>query len=247
MKSKMLAVVAIAAGVSLTACGTTTSASLSDHTAKNVPGGQVTGAQLYSAMLPPSAFGAYMKDAGGLADANTGKKLMSSHSSEQVSTTSCSTFETDSLNPAFGKTAQAQEGSYNSKPSPLLPTTPFVAFQFVSQFASAQAATTFYNQAHAKFKACTAFTWPAAETNYPERGDLRVTTQSMSDTTVSNYPAFSLSQLTVYTKKPNPSIINTLVTVAGANVYLIYVINITQDEPSHAVMSQLISRVQKLY
>lgn len=250
MKSKMLAAVAVAAGLSLAACGSATSASLSDHTAKNVPVKQLTGAQLQSALLPPTAWGKTMKDA---LRVNTGKNLKSPHTVDRIATTSCSLFELDNLNPAYGKltpaygkTAQAQEGSYNTKPTPLLPTTPFAAFQYVSQFASVQAADTFYNQSYAKFKACKSFTWPAAETNYPKYGDLHLTTQNWWDTTVGNYPAFALSQLSVYSKQPHPFIINTLVTVAGADVYLIYILNIGNVQPSHAVMSQLISRVQRL-
>jgi hypothetical protein len=241
VKSKMLAVVAIAAGVSLAACGTTTSASLSDHTG-HLPQ-QATGEQLMTRLLPVTAFGSAMKDS---FRSNTGKYLKSTQMDKSLSNTSCGRFEAYFLTPAFGKTAQAMDGSYDSKPdASTTNVTTVVGFQYVSQFANAQAASTFFGQARAKYVACKDFTWPAPETDNPEYGNLHAQAGAVINTTVGPYKSYWFNEKATYAKLPTHGFdINTLVTLSGKYVYLIYVINSANLQPSHALMLQLISRVQ---
>jgi hypothetical protein len=240
MKSKMLAVVAIAAGLSVAAAGTASAAPL-----KHKPAAQVTGARLETAMLPPSAFGTDMHS---VYLAGTGKKLWSSYSVKKVASTECGLFETYNFSPAFGKTAQAQAGADDPDSRPYYPFATIVGFQYVSQFASAKAAVTFYNQERAKFKSCVSFTWPNPVNTIPGSGKINVSTMSVSNAVVGRYPAFWSSQLAAYSELPGFYFnINTLVAVAGKDVYLIYEISGNNDEPSPALMSRLISRVQKLY
>lgn len=244
MKSKILAVVAITAGLSLAAAGTA-SASPFGHAIRHRPAAQVTGARLATAMLPPKAFGSDMSS---VYLGSTGKKLWSPNSRSKLSTTSCALFETYNYSPSFGKTAQSEAGALNSAIRPYYPFVTIVGFQYVSQFASASAAATFYNQAYAKYKSCVSFAWPNPVNSIPGSGKINVSTMSVSTTRVGTHRAFWLAQLAAYSELPGGYFnINTLVTVVGTNVYLIYEIGGDNDEPSHALMSQLINRVQRLY
>lgn len=245
MKSKILAVITIAAGLSLAVAGTASAAPFG-HTMKHRPAAQVTGVRLQSGLLPASAFGENLRS---LYTTSTGKKLWSPYSPGRVSSASCTTFESYSFTPAFGKTAQAQEGFFNMSPAPDFPFTIVGGTQYVNQFASASAAARFYSQALAKFKACVSFTEPnSTPDSTPGGGNLDISTRSVSTTTVGKYRAFWVGQLAAYSEASgNFFNINTLVAVAGTNVYVIYEISGTNDEPSRAVMSRLISQVQKLY
>ena len=92
----------------------------------------------------------------------------------------------------FGNTAGAMNSVNN--PNPDFSNYPSVVLggdQAVLQFKTAAAATSFYNQAYAKFKQCTAFTVPdpADNTQY------ELTLRSLSKTTVGKNKAFQVIQL----------------------------------------------------
>jgi hypothetical protein len=238
MKSKMLAAIAIAAGLSLAAAGT---ASASQRKAP-----QVTGVRLLSALLPGSAF---VADPTQFSTASTGSKLWPSSSSAKVSTTSCAVFGAANFTPAFGKTAQAQAGYINGNPKPDWPFTSFGCIEWVSQFASAQAAATFFSQSMAKYKACRSYTEPdPTGANVPGGGEQDISTMSVYKTTAGKYKAFVVEQLSAYSiENGNFFNINTLIALAGTNVYFLSDASGANDTPSRALMVRLINRVQKLY
>jgi len=201
---------------------------------------QVTGSRLQSALLPVSAFGDGFTVAGPL---NTGNKLRSGRAVIKPSSLSCIDFEEYIFVGGFGDTAGATEGFQNQNPAFAdYPSIILVGDQAVLQFKSDQAATSFYNQAFAKYKQCSAFT-----ESFPEF-QLELTNQSLSKTTINKNTAFQLIQYVDVSSAPAVNFYeNTAVVLDGTNVYTIDDLNGTNDPISASLLGELVNRVQALY
>jgi hypothetical protein len=116
--------------------------------------------------------------------------------------------------------------------------------QAVLQFKTDATATSFYNQAYAKYKQCTSFT----EADPADNSQFELTVQSLLKTTVAKNKAFQVSQIVDLVAAPALSFYaNTAVVLAGTNVYTIDDVNGTNDPISVSLLGNLINRVQALY
>jgi hypothetical protein len=114
----------------------------------------------------------------------------------------------------------------------------------VLQFNSTKAAASFYNQAYARYKQCSAFT----ESDPADNLQFELTTQSLSTTTIDKSKAFQLIQNVDISSLPVVNFYqNTAVVLDGMNVYTIDDVNGTNDPISASLLGNLISRVQALY
>jgi hypothetical protein len=251
MKSRMLAAIAIAACLSLAAAGTASAAA--GHPDKHKPkpkpkpaaAAQVSGTRLQTALLPDSAFGDGFTSAIKL---NTGGSLLPPGGRLHVPTMDCSSFEDYIYIGGFGDTAGALDSMVNPNPFPDYPNTVVYGIQSVNQFASTQAAATYYSQAFAKYGACQSFTEPNPGDTSPGGGSLDVSTMSVSQTSVGSYHAFQVVELVGFSEAPGVTFYNNvLVVAAGTNIYQFWDMSGTNDEPSPTLMTQLIQRTQKLY
>ena len=239
MKLKVIAAVATATALSLGMAGSAMASPLS-HQAKPAP--QVSGARLQSALLPASAFGdGFTVSRRG----NTGNRLWSTHANIKPSSLSCRTFGDYVFVGGFGNTAGAADSVENQNPAIAdYPSLVLGGDQAVLQFKTTQAAASFYNQAYARYKQCTAFTEPDPADN----SQLELTVQSLAKTTVGKNKAFQVIQLVDIAALPAFSFYaNTAVVLAGTNVYTIDDVNGTNDPISASLLGKLISRVQALY
>jgi hypothetical protein len=232
MKFKAIAFIVTAAALWTGAAGSAMASPL--HTAP-----QITGAQLQSALLPTSAFGDGFTVTHRL---NTGTKLRSTRAVIKPSSLSCADFETYIYVGGFGDTAGATSQFVNSSPAFAdYPSIVLGGDQTVLQFNSAKAATSFYNQAYAKYGRCRDLTESGT---YP----LELTTQSLSKTTIDKDTGFQLIQYADITSLPAVNFYaNTAVVLAGTNVYTIDDVNGTNDPISASLLGNLIDRVQALY
>jgi hypothetical protein len=236
MKFKAIAVMAAATALSLGMAGPALASSLG---VRSKPAPQVTGTRLQSALLPASAFGAGFT----VTDhKNTGSKLRSTKVVIKPSSLSCQTFATFIFIGGFGNTAGAVDGINNPNPNFADPSTVYFDDQAVLQFKTTQAAASFYNQAYAKFKQCSAFT----ETQ--DGLQLELTTASLSTTTVNKNKAFQLIQYADIAALPIASQYqSTAFVLSGTNVYTIDNVSGTNDPISASLLGSLIKRVQALY
>lgn len=206
---------------------------------------QVTGSRLRTALLPGSAFGDGFTGSDAI---STGGRLLPATARYHVPSMSCSDFEDFTILGGFGDTAAALGDDFNSNPLGSFPNTVLYGFQWVNQFASTQAATTFFNQSFAKYSACSSFTEPNPGDTSPGGGTLQVTNMSMSKTAVSGNHAFAVTQQSALSEAPGFAFYNNvLVVVSGTNVYQFWDLSGTNDEPSPALMAQFIKQVQNLY
>lgn len=239
MKFKAIAVIAAATALSFGMAGSVAASPLA---AKAKPAPQVTGARLQSALLPASSFGGGFTVTQRL---NTGKKLWSTKARFKPANLSCVNFETWVYVGGFGDTAGAMD-SFNN-PSPALADYPGIVLggdQSVIQFKTAQAATTFYNEAYARYAKCAAFTesYPADATS------LELTTQSLTKTTVKKNKAFQLMQYVDIAALPAFGFYDsTAVVLSGTNVYTVDDVNGTNDPISTTLLDNLLNRAQALY
>ena len=237
MKFKVIAVVSTAAALSLGMAGSAAASSLSTK-----PAPQVTGARLRTALLPASAFGDGFTVTQRL---NSGSKLASTQVRIKPSSLTCVAFETFIFVRGFGNTAGATNSVNN--PNPDFSSYPSIVLggdQTVLQFKTSGAATSFYNQAYARYKQCTAFTEPDPADN----SQFELTVQSLAKTTVGKNKAFQVIQLVDIAALPAFSFYaNTAVVLAGTNVYTIDDVNGTNDPISASLLGRLINRVQALY
>jgi hypothetical protein len=239
MKFKAIAVIVGATALSLGLAGSALASPLS-HKPKPAP--QVTGARLQSALLPASAFGDGFTVVGRL---NTGNRLWSPQAHIKPSGLSCTNFETYVYVGGFGNTAGATDGINNPNPAFAdYPSIVLAADQAVLQFNSTKAAASFYNQAYARYKQCSAFT----ESDPADNLKFELTTQSLSTTTIDKSKAFQLIQYVDISSLPVVNFYqNTAVVLDGTNVYTIDDLNGTNDPISASLLGNLISRVQALY
>ena len=235
MKFKVIAVVSTAAALSLGMAGSAAASSLSTK-----PAPQVTGARLRTALLPASAFGDGFTVTQRL---NSGSKLASTQVRIKPSSLTCVAFETFIFVRGFGNTAGATNSVNN--PNPDFSSYPSIVLggdQTVLQFKTSGAATSFYNQAYARYKQCTAYT------DSVDNLQIELTNQSLSKTTIGKNKAFQLIQYVDISALPALSFYqNTAVVLAGTNVYTIDDVNGTNDPISASLLGNLINRVQALY
>lgn len=205
---------------------------------------QVNGNQLKSALLPASDFGSGYESGPA---ASSGSSLSHLPATDHVSSMSCGTFEAVAGLGSFGQTAFAFSFVNNPNPWAAYPNTEFNYQQSVDQFASARAASSYYAQAYAKYAKCRDFTESVPDDSVPGGGSMETTVQSISKTRVGKYQAFQVGQASDLSENTGISIqLNTLVTVAGTDIFAMVSIGGTNDPISTAVMRELISRVQKL-
>ncbi|MGH3256036.1 MAG: hypothetical protein ACRDOU_11710 [Streptosporangiaceae bacterium] len=243
MKFRTVMVAGAVAALSFAAAGPAAAQTLG-HPVQRVPASspQVTGARLLSGLLSPSAFGNGFTFGASL---NSGGKLASTHANKHVSGMSCSAFEGSEWVTGFGNTAGAAEEYKNPSPGNVALD---YGFEDVLQFASTAAAATYFNQADTKYTSCREFTEPNPGDTRPGGGTYQVNVLGVSKTTVRGDRGYKVTQQIAESERPGVTLyINVLYVVAGANVYSLWQVNGTNDEPSTTAMGSLIHRIQGLY
>lgn len=204
---------------------------------------QVNGNQLRSALLPAPAFGSIYESG---ASASSGGSLLHQPARGRISSLSCGDFENTPGVGTFGQTAFAWRIVINPSPLAGFPNTRLFYAQAVDQFRSAKAVASFFAQAYAKYAACTDFTQPAPA-SLGIGGLLESRTVSLSKTRIGGYPAFRIAQSSHLSKIRTISILlNTLVVVAGTDVFYIVSAGGTNVPVPASLMRVLIGRVQQL-
>ena len=237
MKFKAIAVMATATALSLGMAGSALASPLSS---KPKPAPQVTGSRLQSALLPASAFGDGFTV---VHHKNTGSKLLSTKALLKPSSLSCATFATLIFIGGYGNTGGAVDGVNNPDPNFAdYPNIVVAGDQAVLQFKTTQAATSFYNQAYAKYKQCSAFT-------DTELGlQIELSTSSLSTTTVNKNKAFQLIQYADIAALPVASDYqSTAFVLSGTNVYTVDEVGGTNDPIPASLLNTFMKRVQALY
>jgi hypothetical protein len=205
---------------------------------------QVNGNQLQSALLPASAFGSGYESG---PSSGSGRVLFNLPAQDHISRMSCGTFEDLTGLGSFGQTAFASGEIDNPNAMIDYPNSVSSFSQSVDQFASAKAASSYYGQAYAKYDKCRDFTESVPYDPEPGGGTSETTVQTFSKTSVGKYQAFQVGQINDDSESTGITInLNTLVAVAGTDVFYIESIAFTNDPISTAVMHELISRVQRL-
>jgi hypothetical protein len=166
----------------------------------------------------------------------------------QVSTVSCAAFEDRVSFGVFGDTAGALSMYVNPNAIAQFPDNIFYGYQAVVQFATTRAAATFFSQSRAKFARCQSFSEPNPGDGAPGGGTFQVGSVSVAKTSVGGYPAFVVTQSIAMSESPGTSWYRNILFVAsGTNVYSLWQVSGVNDEPSPAVMSRFIHRIQRLY
>jgi hypothetical protein len=245
MKFRTVMVTAAVAALSFAAAGSAAAQTLG-HPVQRMPASppQVTGTRLLAGLLSPSAFGDGFTFGASL---NSGRKLQSTHAQKHVSGMSCSAFQGSQWVSGFGNTAGAAEEYKNPNWTPGAQALGY-GFEDVLQFGSTQAAATYFNQADAKYSSCREFTEPNPGDNRPGGGTYQVNVLGLSKTTVRGDRGVVVTQQIAESETPGITLyINVLLVVSGADVYSLWDVNSTNDEPSPTAMSSLIHRIQALY
>jgi hypothetical protein len=246
VKLRMITVVATAVALSLAAAGSAAAGEAGHapaHRSARPP--QVNGLRLQTRLLPPSAFGDGFTTGATL---NTGRKLQSTRATMHVPSMSCTVFEDRVFFGVFGDTAGALSLFVNPSAASQFPDTIFYGYQTVDQFPTTRAAGTFFAQSRAKFAHCQTFSEPNPGDSVPGGGTFQGSSVSVAKTTVSGYQGFVVTQSISMSETPGTSWYrNILFVVSGTNVYSLWETGGVNDEPSHAVMSRLIHRIQGLY
>jgi hypothetical protein len=244
MKFKTVMVTAAAAALSFAAAGSAAAQTLG-HSLQRMPASppQVTGPSLLGGMLSPSAFGSGFTFGASL---NSGGKLLSTHADKHPSGMSCDGFQSNQWVTGFGNTAGAAEEYKNPGWSPRSLGIDY-GFEDVLQFATTGAAATYFNQAGAKYSSCREFTEPNPGDTRPGGGTYDVNVLAVSQTTVRGDRGFAATQQIGLSEAPGITLyIDVLFVVAGGDVYSLWDVNSSNDEPSPAAMSSLIHRIQAL-
>jgi hypothetical protein len=197
---------------------------------------QVSGNQLKSAFLPASDFGSGFQSQGAI---SSGSSLLHQPARGHISSMNCGSFEGTVGLGTFGETAFAVR--FISHPN-LSPDRYY--FQSVVQFASTKAAASYYSQAHAKYATCTDFTETAPANSGLGGGSAKFTLHSISKTSIGAYQAFRVGQSAAFSKFS--LLANTLVVVAGTDIFYIVSTGLTNDPVPASLMRNQISRVQRL-
>jgi hypothetical protein len=206
---------------------------------------QVTGSRLQAGLLPPSAFGDGFTTGATL---STGRKLQPTRATMHVPSMSCRTFEGQVFFGVYGDTAGALSLYVNPNAASQFPDTIFYGYQVVVQFTTTRAAGTFLAQSRAKFAHCHSFSEPNPGDHVPGGGTFQVGSVSVAKTSVSGYRGFVVTQSIAMSESPGTSWYRNILFVAsGTDVYSLWEVSGVNDEPSTAVMSRFIHRVQALY
>ena len=116
--------------------------------------------------------------------------------------------------------------------------------QTVYQFPSTKAAAAFYNQGHAKFAACKSFSETVS--GDPD-GNLTITLKSIAKTKVGTHQAFKIAQGIGDSGITGlPLNFETLVTVAGADVFIVVDFTTANHPVPAKTMLKLVNRVRAL-
>ncbi|HEY1625240.1 MAG TPA: hypothetical protein VGG16_15725 [Streptosporangiaceae bacterium] len=236
MKSKLLAIIAITGGLSLTMIGTASAAPLGHpkHHPKPKPVTQVTGKQLAKALLPGSAFG-IGDTATGLV--TSGGKLVSSGGS--ISSYPCG----DILFgvPLIGQSAVALNTIESDGA--------LVGSQSISQFKSNATAWWYLGQLKGKYNACPTFSTGAGSSAQTGPISLSIDLQNVASTKVGKNSAFTVTQVVEVSDSFGDSTesLNTTVVQSGRNVYAIWEMNEGNTPVPNALLNKLISRTRALY
>lgn len=244
MKFKTVMVTAAVAALSFAAAGSA-AAQTRGHPVQRMSASppQVSGARLLKALLSPSAFGDGFTFGASL---NSGGKLQSTHAQKHVSGMSCSAFEGSEWVSGFGNTAGAAEEYKNPNWSPRALAIGY-GFEDVLQFASTQTAATYFNQADAKYASCREFSELNPGDTRPGGGTYQVNVLGVTKTTVRGARGFAVTQQIAESENPGVTVfIDVLYVISGADVYSLWDVSSTNDEPSPAAMGSLIHRIQGL-
>ena len=246
MKFRTVMVTAAAAALSFTAASSAAAQTLG-HAGQHRAARQITGSRLAKGLLPASAFGSDFTNNG---SGNTGRKLLSTRIRQTPGSLSCGTFSNTVYAGGWGNTAGAFVSWLNQDEASGWPATDFTVGEVVYQFATAHAASTYFNQSYAKYAACRSFAVANPSDNTPGGGTYDVSDTSTRKTTVSGHQAFVNSQYWV----PSEGTINflafyaeSLYAISGKNVYFLWQITGEVNPVSPKFMSSLIHRVQGLY
>lgn len=204
---------------------------------------QVSGAKLKSALLPASAFGSGFKLVGAI---SSGKSLWHQKARFHVPAMSCANFENQDLT-RYGESAAATSAIFNNSDAVIsLENLDLLYEQTVYQFPSTKAAAAFYSQAHAKYASCKSFSENVS--TGPDNGSTTITLQSISKTKVGKYQAFQLTQnVGIAELPPGVSLrLHTLVTVAGADVFVVVDFSTANHPVAARTMLKLVGRVKAL-
>jgi hypothetical protein len=240
VKLGIITVVATAVALSLATAG-----SAAAGTAGHARPPQVTGSRLQTGLLPASAFGDGFTLGASL---STGRKMQPTRATKHVPTMSCAVFEGQVFFGVYGDTAGALALYVNPNAAAQFPEGIFYGYQVVVQFATTRAAATFFAQSRAKFAQCQSFSEPNPGDGAPGGGTFQVGSVSVAKTSVSGNRAFSVTQSIAMSENPGTSWYrNILFVVSGTNVYSLWQTRGVNDEPSPAVMSRFIHKIQGLY
>ena len=203
---------------------------------------QVSGSKLKSGLLPASTFGSDFKLVGAT---SSGKSLWHKKAKFHVPTMSCGNFENQGLT-LYGESAAATSVILNNNNAiTSLSNLNLLYDQTVYQFPSTKAAATFYNQAHAKYASCKSFSETVS--GGPGGDSAKITLTSIAKTKVGKYQAFQLTQSVGGSGLPDISLnLNTVVTVEGADVFVVVDFSTTNHPVAAKTMLKLINRVKKL-
>jgi len=204
---------------------------------------QVSGAELKSALLPASTFGSGFKL---LVASSSGKSLWDQKAAKHVPTMSCANFESQGLT-RYGESAVATSAILNNGSTNVtsLSNLNLLYDQTVYQFPSAKAAAAFYNQAHAKFAACKSF---SETVSGDPNGKLTITLKSIATTKVGTHQAFKIAQGVGGSGITGVSLnFETLVTVAGADVFVVVDFTTANQPVPAKTMLKLVNRVKALH
>jgi len=246
VKFRIIAVVATAVALSLATAGSAAAVAAghaTPHRTARPP--QVTGSRLQTGLLRPSSLGNGFTSGATL---STGGKLQSTRATMHVPSMSCRVFEGQIFFGVYGDTAGALSMFVNPNAPAQFPDAIFYGYQAVVQFPTARAAGTFFAQSRAKFAHCQSFSEPNPGDNVPGGGTLQVGSVSVARTSISGYQGFVVTQSIAMSESPGTSWYrNILFAASGTDVYSLWEVSGVNDEPSPALMSRLIHRIQALY
>jgi len=233
----VITVIAVAAALTVGAATETAAAQPLRH--PSAPR-QVSGEQLEAALLPPSAWGqGYVNNS----ELNTGKKLMHKKANT-VASLSCGDYENSTFVGDFGNTAGALENFNNPSVNSGWPFSIQDGTQSLMQFPTAADAAGYFSAAHAKYSSCGSFKATNSGDVNPGGGTLLFTTVSVKPTTVSGYRAFSAVTTVAFSESSGETwYLNSLLVLAGTDVFDNSVLAGSTDGPSNSITSELIRRV----
>jgi hypothetical protein len=246
VKFRIITVVAAAAALSLATAGSA-AAGVAGHATvhRTARPPQITGSRLQKGLLPPTAFGNGFTSGDTL---STGRKLQSTRVTKHVPSMSCRVFEGQIFFGTYGDTAGALNMFVNPIAPALFPDTIFYGYQAVIQFPTARQAGTFFAQSRAKFARCQSFSEPNPGDTVPGGGTFQVGSVSVAKTSVNRDQGFVVTQSIAMSESPGTSWYRNLLFVeSGTDVYSLWEVSGVNDEPSPAVMTRLIHRIQALY